>query len=84
MKPTKNRFFCKDCRKIKMLFDTEKKAENFIKFNSEEIELETGFKPERSYFCIACNGWHLTHKKEILNIKSRTEIIQDLKKYFQE
>ena len=78
MKPTKNRFFCKDCRKIKMLFDTEKKAENFIKFNSEEIEAETGFKPERSYFCIACNGWHLTHKKEILNIKSRTEIIQDL------
>ena len=61
-----------------MLFDTEKKAENFIKFNSEEIEKETGFKPERSYFCIACNGWHLTHKKIILNIKSRTEVIQDL------
>jgi hypothetical protein len=78
MKPTKNRFFCNDCRKIKMLFETEKKAENFIKFNSETIEEETGLKPERSYFCIACNGWHLTRKKEVLNIKSKTEIIQDL------
>ena len=78
MKPIKNRFFCKDCGRIKMLFETEGKAENFIKFNSENIEEETGFKPERSYFCIACNGWHLTHKKEIPNIKSRTEIISDI------
>jgi hypothetical protein len=61
-----------------MLFETEKKAETFIKFNSEEIEAETGFKPERSYFCIACNGWHITHQKEILNIPSRTERIENL------
>jgi len=56
-----------------MLFETEKKANNFIKFNSEEIEEESGFKPERSYFCIACNGWHVTHHKEDLSFKSITE-----------
>ena len=73
MKPIKNRFFCNDCGKIKMLFETEKKANNFIKFNSEEIEEESGFKPERSYFCIACNGWHVTHHKEDLSFRSITE-----------
>jgi vacuolar-type H+-ATPase subunit I/STV1 len=61
-----------------MLFETEKKAENFIKFNSEEIEEEAGFKPERTYFCIACNGWHVTSQKEFLKLKSKTEIIEDL------
>lgn len=73
MKPTKNRMFCYDCGRQKMLFETEKKADTFIKFNSEEIELETGYAPERSYFCIACNGWHVTSKQEALNIKSKTE-----------
>jgi len=73
MKPIKNRFFCKDCGKVKMFFETEKKAENFIKFNGGEIEEQAGFKPERGYFCIACNGWHVTHKKENLNLKSKTE-----------
>jgi len=78
MKPTKNRFFCKDCGKSKMLFETEKKANTFIKFNSEEIEEETGYKPERSYFCTFCSGWHVTSQKEYLVIKSRTEKILDL------
>jgi len=81
MKPVKNRFFCKDCGKIKMLFETEKKAENFIKFNSEKIEEESGFKPERTYFCIACNGWHVTHTKENLNTKSKTEKLLDFYNY---
>ena len=51
MKPTKNKVFCKDCGRTKMLFETEKKAENFIKFNKEEIEAESGYGPQRSY-CI--------------------------------
>ena len=75
MKPTKNRFFCNDCGKIKMLFETEKNADNFIKFNREEIEEETGDKPERSYYCIACAGWHITSKKELWTVKSKTEKI---------
>ena len=64
-----------------MLFETEKKAENFIKFNSENIEEETGHKPERSYYCIACNGWHITSWKEYSHIKSKTEEILD---YYQQ
>ena len=75
MKPTKNRNYCKDCGRIKMLFETEKKADTFIKFNSLEIETEAGYSPTRSYFCIACNGWHITSKSENINIKSKTEKI---------
>ena len=78
MKPTKNRVFCEDCGKPKMLFKTEKKAETFIKFNSDEIEEESGYKPERSYFCAYCGGWHITSQKEYLGIKSRTEKILEL------
>lgn len=78
MKPTKNRFFCKDCGRRKMVFETEKKADTFIKFNGDEIEGETGYKPERSYFCIYCGGWHVTSKKEYIEIKSKTEKVLDL------
>ncbi len=46
MKPIKNKVFCKNCGRTKMLFDTEKKAENFIKFNKEEIETESGYGPK--------------------------------------
>lgn len=82
MKPTKNRVFCKDCGRLKMLFETEKKANTFIKFNSDEIEEESGFKPERSYNCIYCGGWHITSRKENIEIKSKTEFI--LEKYNEE
>jgi len=78
MKPIKNRFFCKDCGKSKMLFETEKKANTFIKFNSDEILSETGFSPTRSYFCLFCNGWHVTSMEEKLNKTSRTEKVLDL------
>jgi hypothetical protein len=74
MKPTKNRIFCKDCGRKKMLFETEKKADNFIRFNVEEIESVSGHGPKRSYFCIFCNGWHITSKQEKLTV-SRTEKI---------
>lgn len=80
MKPTKNRVFCKDCGRSKMLFESEKKADTFIKFNSTEIEEESGFKPERSYYCVYCAGWHVTSHKELINIKSRTEVVVDLYK----
>jgi len=51
-------------------------------FNSGEIEDETGYKPERCYFCSYCGGWHVTSRKEYLAIQSRTEKILDL--YVQE
>ena len=71
MKP-KNRVFCYDCGRPKLLFETEKKALNFIKFNADEINEESGFKPERAYYCMACGGYHVTHNKEKI-CKSSTE-----------
>ena len=79
MKPTKNRIFCKDCNKLKIFFETENKANLFIKFNANEIEENSGYKPERSYFCSYCCGWHVTSKREAYNIKSKTDVI--LSKY---
>lgn len=60
MKPTKNRIFCRECNRPKMLFDEEKQALNFLKFNTEEYE---GKAPMRAYYCNACMGWHITSKE---------------------
>ena len=38
MKPTKNRVYCRDCGRVKMLFETEKQADTFIRFNREELK----------------------------------------------
>lgn len=77
MKPIRNRFICEDCGRVKMLFETKKKADTFMEFNGVEIAEETGYKPERSYYCVYCGGWHVTSNKEQLDIKSRTEKILD-------
>lgn len=61
MKPTKNRYFCPQSGRIKMKFETEKKAENFIKFNSSEID--TGDAKLRVYYCTTCGGYHITKAK---------------------
>ncbi len=63
MKPTRNNFYCAMSHRTKMLFPTQKKADNFIRFNSEAIKAETGFAPIRSYYCITCLGWHVTHRE---------------------
>ena len=59
MKP-KNRVMCADCGRLKMLFETEKKALNFIKYNGEEITDNT--ERLRVYFCPSCGGYHITSK----------------------
>lgn len=46
-----------------MLFQTEKKAMNFIKFNAEEFR-DINHIPVRAYYCQGCGGWHLTHKEK--------------------
>lgn len=75
MKPTKSRIFCREAQRSKMLFESEKKAENFMQYNSKEILNESGYAPVRSYHCIACDGWHLTSRREDLNLPSKTELV---------
>lgn len=61
MKPTRNRIFCPQCKRPKMLFESQKKADNFIEFNKFEIEENNHYAPCRSYYCPFCAGWHVTH-----------------------
>lgn len=62
MKPIKNRIFCMECQRPKMLFESKSKAINFIKFNADEIKDENGIAPTRVYFCKSCGGWHVTSR----------------------
>ncbi len=75
MKPTKSRIFCREAQRSKMLFESQKKAENFMQYNSKEILSESGYAPVRSYHCIACAGWHLTSRREELDLPSKTELV---------
>ena len=60
MKPTKNHYYCVACHRPKMLFETQAKANNFIRYNAAEM-LQAGTKaPVRSYYCSLCGGWHVT------------------------
>ena len=83
MKPKNNRIFCPDCGKAKMLFETEKKAQNFIKFNGQDI-LRDGQTIDqiRVYYCPSCCGYHITSKpfKETYN---DDEVIKDIQKQAQ-
>jgi hypothetical protein len=79
MKPTKCKVFCLDCSRSKMLFDTEKKAQTFIKFNGDEIKSQTGYCPTRTYYCVSCCGFHVTSKTDSSVIVSKTDIV--LEKY---
>lgn len=53
-----HRVMCPDCRRPKLLFESEKKANLFIKYNAEDIE--TGGRELRSYYCPACCAWHIS------------------------
>lgn len=75
MKPSKKKIFCRDCNRQKILFETQKKADTFIAFNAKEIEKEKGYAPIRSYFCVTCNGWHVTSGHFKNGVKSITHNI---------
>lgn len=66
MRP-KNRVFCAYAGRPKLLFESKSKAENFIRYNADEIgdESKTGKKPVRSYYCTACGGWHVTSREKL-------------------
>lgn len=61
---------CPDCGKPKMLFSTEKEAQNFIKWNSSEMEHGQTLRP---YYCPACCGYHISHKKHYTGFDNRTD-----------
>lgn len=60
MKPHRNFIYCVASKKSKILFESQSKADNFIKFNAAEIEEENEKAPVRSYYCQLCCGWHVT------------------------
>lgn len=65
MRPVRNQVFCLGCHKSKMLFETQSKANNFMKFNSEGILEENGKAPVRSYYCEFCGGYHVTSNPSV-------------------
>ncbi len=60
MKPRRNIVFCHGSNRKKMIFDSQSKADNFIKYNRDEILEENGKAPIRSYYCELCCGYHVT------------------------
>ena len=52
------------CLRPKMLFESEEKARNFIKFNAGEISERSRHVPVRGYYCQFCGGWHVTSADE--------------------
>lgn len=79
MKP-KNRVMCPDCGRQKLLFETEKKAETFIKFNGNELS----DNPDklRVYYCPACCGYHISSKPFYNGYEGRTERM--LERYYRD
>lgn len=70
-KPKNNRVMCPDCGRAKMLFDSERKAKDFIKWNGGDINTHGG--ELRPYYCPACCGWHITSKPYEESYDHRTE-----------
>lgn len=71
-KPQKNRFMCPTAKKMKQLYQTEKEAETFIKFNRDKLVY--GGLELRAYPCRSCAGWHVSskpYKKYYDNITER-------------
>lgn len=69
-KPTKNRVMCPECGRAKMLFESESKARNFIKFNGDNIPHNGEL---RTYFCPACGGYHISSKEHKRSYDTATD-----------
>ncbi len=61
-----------------MVFETEKKAQNFMKFNNQNFD--TDVVPVRAYYCSACGGWHVT-KRKTWNTKKEDPLDKLVKAY---
>ena len=47
----------------------------------EEIKKESGYSPQRSYYCMFCDGWHITSKEKQLTLTTKEKLV---KRYIQE
>ena len=76
MKP-KKRVFCPAIKRSKMLFETKRKALDFIAWNGQELERD-GKKAKnlRAYYCAACGGWHITSRN--LSAEKRKKLDQQV------
>lgn len=63
MKPKHNRKMCPLCGKQKMIFETKEKAENFIKYNGNDLlKGNKTIDDLRVYYCEGCLGYHISSK----------------------
>lgn len=62
---------CPDCMKPKMLFETERKAQDFIRWNADDMEY--GGEQLRAYYCPACCGWHISSHEHREDYDRRTD-----------
>ena len=72
MKPSKNRVMCPDCGRQKMLFETERKANDFIKWNGDDLYVPEGCEL-RAYYCPSCCGYHISHHEHRESYDKRTD-----------
>ena len=71
-KPKKeNLILCPDCGRPKQQFETEKKALNFIRWNS--MNMTYGGETMRAYYCPSCCCWHVTHQQQKEHYDTKTE-----------
>lgn len=56
------------------MFETERKAKDFIKWNWEDIQEYSGRIPTRVYYCECCGGWHTTSSPK-KNVQSKTQSV---------
>lgn len=54
-----------------MLFESEEKAQRFIDWNGED--LPWGGESLRPYYCPACCGWHISHKRYSYAYEGKTD-----------
>lgn len=68
-----------------MVFESQAKADNFIRYNREDIEEENGRAPVRSYYCKLCAGWHVTSKAskavKVLSDRRDERLLEEVDEY---
>lgn len=63
---------CPDCGRPKMLFETERKANGFIRWNGDELHVPEGCEL-RAYYCPSCCGWHISHQRHKEHYDQQTD-----------